>query len=52
MSRITDPEKKIAQQMVAAHKALNKSFFSMVGCMIEQGDQSVGHVAEMLNKFA
>jgi hypothetical protein len=52
MSRITDPEKKIAQQMLAAHRALDKSFFSMVGCMIEQGDPSAGHVAEMLNKFA
>ena len=31
---------KIAQQMAAARKALDKSFFSMVGCMIEQGDQS------------
>jgi CsoR family transcriptional regulator, copper-sensing transcriptional repressor len=52
MSLITDPEKKIAQQMVAAHRALDKSFFSMMGCMIEQGDPSAGHVAELLNKFA
>ena len=43
---------KIAQQMAAASKALDKSFFSMVGCMIEQGDQSPEHVAEMLTKFA
>jgi DNA-binding FrmR family transcriptional regulator len=43
---------KIAQQMAAARKALDKSFFSMVGCMIEQGDQSAEHVAEMLTKFA
>lgn len=43
---------KIAQQMAAARKALDKSFFSMVGCMIEQGDQSPEHVAEMLTKFA
>ena len=43
---------KIAQQMAAARKALDKSFFSMVGCMIEQGDQSADHVAEMLTKFA
>ena len=47
----TDCE-KIAQQMAAARKALDKSFFSMVGCMIEQGDQSAEHVAEMLTKFA
>jgi DNA-binding FrmR family transcriptional regulator len=43
---------KIAQQMAAARKALDKSFFSMVGCMIEQGDQSPEKVAEMLTKFA
>ena len=43
---------KIAQQMAASRKALDKSFFAMVGCMIEQGDQSSEHVAEMLTKFA
>ncbi len=43
---------KVAQQMAAARKALDKSFFSMVGCMIEQGDQSADQVAEMLTKFA
>ena len=43
---------KIAQQMAAARKALDKSFFTMVGCMIEQGDQPADQVAEMLTKFA
>ncbi len=43
---------KVAQQMAAARKALDKAFFSMVGCMIEQGDESAEHVAEMLTKFA
>ena len=43
---------KIAQQMAAARKALDKSFFAMVGCMIEQGDPSAEQVAEMLTKFA
>ena len=43
---------KIAQQMAASRKALDKAFFAMVGCMIEQGDQSAEHVAEMLTKFA
>ena len=38
-------------QLAAARKALDKSFFSMVGCMIEQGDQSVEHVTQMLVKF-
>lgn len=43
---------KIAQQLAAARKALDKSFFTMVGCMIEQGDLSGDHVAAMLAKFA
>jgi DNA-binding FrmR family transcriptional regulator len=42
---------KIAQQLAAARKALDKSFFSMVGCMIEQNDYPAEHVAEMLVKF-
>ncbi len=43
---------KIAQQLSAARKALDKSFFTMVGCMIEQGDLPSGDVADMLSKFA
>lgn len=43
---------KIAQQLSAARKALDKAFFSMVGCMIEQGDLPADHVAKMLAKFA
>ena len=43
---------KIAQQMAAARKALDKSFFTMVGCMIEQGDQPAERVADMLTRFA
>lgn len=43
---------KIAQQLSAARKALDKSFFAMVGCMIEQGDLPSGDVADMLSKFA
>ena len=43
---------KIAQQLAAARKALDKSFFTMVGCMMEQGDLSGTHVAKMLAKFA
>ena len=42
---------KIAQQMAAARKALDKSFFTMVGCMIEQGDPSPDRVADMLPRF-
>lgn len=43
---------KIAQQLAAARKALDKSFFTMMGCMIEQDDLSGDHVAQMLAKFA
>ncbi|HSV54850.1 MAG TPA: metal-sensing transcriptional repressor [Burkholderiaceae bacterium] len=43
---------KIAQQLAAARKALDKSFFTMVACMIEQGDLPADHVADMLAKFA
>ena len=42
----------IAQQLSAARKALDKSFFAMVACMIEQGDMPADHVAAMLSKFA
>ncbi len=55
LQRLIDSDadcEKIAQQMAAARKALDKSFFSMVGCLIEQGDHSAEHVAKMLTKFA
>jgi CsoR family transcriptional regulator, copper-sensing transcriptional repressor len=43
---------KIAQQLAAARKALDKSFFAMVACMIEQGDLRGAPVAAMLARFA
>ena len=43
---------QIAQQLAAARKALDKSFFTMVGCVIEQGDLPADQVADMLAKFA
>ena len=42
----------VAQQLSAARKALDKSFFAMVACVIEQGDMSSEDVAAMLTKFA
>lgn len=42
----------IAQQLSAARKALDKSFFAMVGCIIEQGEMASEEVAAMLTKFA
>ena len=43
---------KIAQQLAAARKALDKSFFTMVACMIEQENMPAEKVAMMLAKFA
>lgn len=43
---------EIAQQLSAARKALDKAFFNMVGCMIEQGDLPHAKVATLLAKFA
>ena len=43
---------KIAGQLAAARKALDKSFFTMMGCMIEQDNFSGEQVAAMLAKFA
>jgi DNA-binding FrmR family transcriptional regulator len=43
---------KIAQQLSAARKALDKSFYQMVACMLEQGDMPPQDVADMLAKFS
>jgi DNA-binding FrmR family transcriptional regulator len=43
---------KIAQQLAAARKALDKSFFTMVACMIEQENMPADKVAALLAKFA
>ncbi len=49
----TDTEcEKIAQQLAAARKALDKTFFVMVACMIKQGDMPAEDIAAMLSKFA
>ncbi len=42
----------VAQQLSAARKALDKSFFAMVACIIEQGETSPEDIAAMLTKFA
>ena len=47
-----DDCENIAQHLSAARKALDKAFFSVVACMIEQGDLPADHVADMLAKFA
>jgi DNA-binding FrmR family transcriptional regulator len=43
---------QVAQQMAAARKALDKTFFSMVGCIIAQGDLPSDDVADMLARFS
>ena len=43
---------QVAQQLAAARKALDKTFFSMVGCVISQGDLPPDDVADMLARFA
>ena len=55
LQRLIDEDadcEKVAQQLSAARKALDKSFFAMVACIIEQGEMSPGEVAAMLTKFA
>ncbi len=47
----TDCE-KVAQQLAAARKALDKAFFMMVGCVIAQGDTPADDVADMLARFS
>ena len=42
----------VAQQLSAARKALDKAFFTLVGCVIEQGDFAPNRVATLLAKFA
>jgi CsoR family transcriptional regulator, copper-sensing transcriptional repressor len=42
----------IAQQLSAARKALDKAFYTMVACMIEQGDHDAQTIANTLSKFA
>jgi CsoR family transcriptional regulator, copper-sensing transcriptional repressor len=43
---------KVAQQLTAARKALDKSFYTLVGCVISQGDVPADDVADMLAKFS
>ncbi len=47
----TDCE-KIAQQLSASRKALDKAFFNLVACMIEQGGVQPFKISSMLAKFA
>lgn len=43
---------KVAQQMTASRRALDKAFYTMVGCVIAQGEVAGDDVAAMLAKFS
>lgn len=43
---------KVAQQLAAARKALDKTFFTLVGCVIAQGDVPADDVADLLARFS
>lgn len=42
----------VAKQMSASRKALDKAFFTLVGCVIAQGEIEGDDIATMLAKFA
>ena len=46
-----EPE-KVAQQMAAARKALDKAFFAMVATLIAEEQLGADEVAELLVRFA
>ena len=55
MQRLIDEDvdcEAVAQQLSAARKALEKSFFAMVACVIEQDEMSSEDIAAMLTKYA
>ena len=43
---------KVAQQLAAARKALDKSFYALVGCVIAQADVPADDVADMLSRYS
>ena len=51
---------KIAQQLAASRKALDKSFFAMVGCLLEQEElgkfktsaKRGEYISQLLSRFA
>jgi CsoR family transcriptional regulator, copper-sensing transcriptional repressor len=43
---------KIAQQLSASRKALDKAFFNMVACVMEHGQVPPSQLAAMLAKYA
>lgn len=55
LQKLIDAEadsEKVAQQMAAARKALDKAFFAMVAGMISTGKAGPDDVADLLVRFA
>lgn len=55
MQRLLDEDvdcEAVAQQLSAARKALEKSFFAMVACVIEQDEMSSEDIPATLTKYA
>lgn len=42
----------VAQQLTAARKALDKSFYALVGCAVEHGQVAPDEVSALLAKYA
>jgi CsoR family transcriptional regulator, copper-sensing transcriptional repressor len=42
----------VAQQLTAARKALDKSFYALVGCAVEHGQVAPEEVSGLLAKYA
>ena len=43
---------KVAQQLAASRKALDKTFFTLVACVMEHGQVTPAQLAHMLAKYA
>ena len=46
-----EPCEDIAQQLSAARRALDRTFFEMVSCMIRHEPEGAGKVADLLARF-
>jgi CsoR family transcriptional regulator, copper-sensing transcriptional repressor len=42
----------VAQQLTAARRALDRTFFEMVGCAVQHGQIAPAEVSAMLGKYA
>jgi len=42
---------KVAQQLAAARKALDRSFFDMMACMMQRELEEAGHTPAMIKKI-